>query len=275
MIDYQVVKTSGSNLVYHFIAGNGFSPAAYKGLFEHLPDVCIQSPLLRPLWSRKMPLELSSWDVFVDDLEEYLVTFKPKIVLGHSIGASIWLLAAKKFNYHFDKIILIEPVIFPKYYSWIYVMLKGFNIHKRVHPMISKTLKRKRVFDSKQSIIQRYSQKELFSRFDTQTLSDYVDANFIEKDNGYELIYSPEWEAEIYDKMTLSIGPIWDALSVIQTDICLFKAEFSNVITKGVYKKLVSNFESIDCIEVKDTSHLLPFETPSYLGQKICDFNKI
>ena len=50
------------------------------------------------------------------------------------------------------------------------------------------------------------------------------------------------------------MGYIRDALTCVQTDIYLFKAEFPNVITHGVYRKILSNFESINSAEAKDTS---------------------
>ena len=271
MIEYQTFPKVSSNDTWHFIAGNGFPPAAYKRLFDKLP-AAIQSPLLRPLWSKQQEPLLPSWQMFVSDLEQYILKFKPKVVFGHSIGASLWVLAAQQFNYQFEKVMLIEPVVFPSWYVPLYEILKWFNIHRRVHPMIPKTLKRQRWFQSKEAIVDRFSKKPLFSKVSEDVLIEFINASFKPHNNGFELIYSPEWEALVYDKMTLSINAIWDSLSAIKTPVLLLKAEYSDVITNAVYKKLLKNYQHLTINVVKNTTHLLPFEQPNYVVDELCAF---
>ena len=272
MIDIQHFSKPFATDTWHFIAGNGFVPGAYNALFDQFPKASIQSPLLRPLWDSQQDVYLPSWTLFVDDLEDYIQVKRPKVVIGHSIGASLWLLAAQKFNIHFDKVILIEPVVFPKYYIWLYECLKLFKVHRRVHPMIKKTLNRQRRFESKQQIVDRFSSKALFFRFSEPVLDDFISACFEYKNSGYELVFSPEWEAEIYDKMTLSINDIWKSLGTVVGDVLLLKAQYSDVITTGVYRRLLTSYDHIKCIEIADTSHLLPFEQPAYVAKVVNSF---
>lgn len=272
MIPFETFNCSNSDKIVHFIAGNGFVPGSYVTLFNYLSDYSIQSPLLRPLWDKSGFYSLESWDVFVDDLEDYIYEFQPKIVFGHSLGASLWLMAGNKFNYKFDKIILIEPVIFPSYYILIYEILKIFKIHRMVHPMIKKTLKRQSIFKTKDLIFERYSQKSVFSGMSDSVLKNYIDSSFKPVLGGFQLVFSPEWEAAIYDKMTLSIDYIWRSLREVSSDVLLLKAIHSDVITLRVYNRILKEFDFVNCKEIVNSTHLLPFENPTYVADEMMSF---
>jgi pimeloyl-ACP methyl ester carboxylesterase len=246
----------------HFIAANGYPPAAYVSLFKSIKDVYIRSFLLRPLNPDFNNVKLDSWFNFADDLHDYVVQFQPKIVMGHSIGAVIWLLYSLKYNYTFDKIILIDPAIFLPNITFFFNVFRFFRLHKRVHPFILPTLKRQRYFNSKQEIFIKYRSKKIFNLISDTVLLEYIESLFDYKNSQYQIKYSPIWESKIYEYGLLEDKLIWKYLEQILSEITLIRAEFSDICTKKIetmFKSKCSNFRSF---ELKNTTHLLPLEQP-------------
>jgi hypothetical protein len=75
-----------------------------------------------------------------------------------------------------------------------------------VHPSIPGTLRRRRVFESVETMFDNYRRKPVFNRIDDRGLRAYVEALARPRPDGQvALAYSPEWEATIY--MT---GPLYE-----------------------------------------------------------------
>tara|TARA_Y100001970_G_C14229947_1_gene857960 strand:- start:723 stop:1565 length:843 start_codon:yes stop_codon:yes gene_type:complete len=258
-------KNATSKKHCHFIAANGFSPKVYNQIFKDITTWSIKSPLLRPLWNPSPPPTLHSWMDFADDLVPYVEEFQPKIVIGHSIGAVIWLLYSIKYNYSFDKIIMIDPALFPTWMYRIYPIIYKLNLQKRLHPLIKVTLNRKQTFSSFKEAEDNYKQKPIFSRIKEDILNDYITSMF-EKNNNNEvsLVYSPQWESIIYEKGMLADSIIWKQLANItgKTEVVYLKGELSTICTDSVTKHLEESCSHFFSYEIPDTTHLLPFENP-------------
>ena len=261
-----------SKKVVHFIAANGFPPATYKQLFGAISHVSIQSPLLRPLWDPVPPPLLKSWMDFADDLVPYVEKYQPKIVCGHSIGAVIWLLFSIKYKYSFEKLIMIDPALFPRLFYRLYPLLVKFRLQKKMHPLINVTLNRKRVFNSFDEIKNNYKKKPIFSRVVDSVLDDYINSAFKQHNNKLVLRYSPEWEAVIYETGMMKDGIVWKYLQDLAKtmEIIYIKGTLSNICTDAVTKRLKSLCPQLVSYELKGASHLLPFEQPD----QVCDIIK-
>lgn len=253
----------------HFIAANGYPPSAYVSLFNSLKDVHVRSFLLRPINPDFTRLELNSWFDFADDLHDYVLKFQPKIVMGHSIGAVIWLLYSLKYNYKFDKIILIDPAIFLPHITFIFNVFRFFRLHKRVHPLILPTLKRQQYFSSKQQIFNKYRSKKIFNLISDAVLLEYIESLFDYKNSQYEINYSPLWESKIYEYGLLEDKLIWKFLKETLTEITLIRAEFSDICTSKVENEFKLSCKNYTSFELKNTTHLLPLEKPDELGDII------
>ena len=255
----------------HFIAANGFHPKCYQKMFSLTENASFQSPLLRPLWSNSQKPTIDSWMVFVDDLDKYVKKYQPKIVMGHSIGVVLWMLYSIKYNYSFEKIIMLEPALFPKWMYYAYRIICGLRIQKQVHPLIKQTLKRKVFFNSTDDIHQKFSEKKVFQKMSPEVMADYIESGFEKTDSGYELKYSPQWEAEIYEKAMMEDIIIWDHLRrlSIGTELIYIRGEFSNVCTSSISEKLTQLCSLFYSYTVPDSTHLLPFEKPEEVAKII------
>ena len=152
---------NGQKNIY-FLHANGYPPAAYQLLFNNLPNYTFHSMLLKPHWQEPSSHDIKNWDPFVDDLEQFIKQQDSvDYVVGHSIGATLWLLASLRGLCKPKKIVLIDPAVFSSglYYAYSFMYILG--LHKRFHPYIQKTLKRKTVFNSFDIIFKQYRQKNI------------------------------------------------------------------------------------------------------------------
>ena len=211
------VEYGGSGLPLHFLHANGYPPDCYKPLIELLQThYHVFGLLLRPLWEDSKPEEINNWHIFSEDLIRFLSDYKtdPIIGVGHSIGATVTLRAALRDPSKFKALVLIEPVLFPwrRMVSWNFVRALGLG--NRLHPNISGALKRRRTFDDLDLVFRGYRNRNVFRYMSDEHLRTYIEGITRKTDKGYELVFSPEWEARIY-YTGLRDFDIWHDLSQV------------------------------------------------------------
>lgn len=259
-------KLGSFEKVIHFIAANGYPPNSYKSFFNSIENVHIYSFLLRPLTGNYEEVELESWFDFVDDMHDYVEKFQPKVVMGHSIGAVLWLLYSIKYNYEFEKIILIDPAIFSPKIVLLFNILRMLRIHEKMHPHILPTLRRQQVFNSKEDIFTKYRSKKIFKFVSDDVLDDYIDALFEKQGKEYKITFSPQWEAKIYERGIIEDALIWKYLNRTSAKIYLVWGEFSNICSDKIELMFKNRCKLFKSYKINDTSHLLPLENPRRVG---------
>ncbi len=191
----------GSGPPLHFLHANGYPPECYRPLLERLQtQYNVFGMLLRPLWPNSNPNEIRDWKPFSDDLLQFLASTAPSPVIGvgHSIGAIVTLRAALQEPSKFKALVLIDPVLFvPSFLTrWRIAQVLGFG--ERLHPLIARTKKRRRTFDDLETVFRSYRSRSVFRYMSDESLWAYIEGITRKTDQGYELVYSPEWEAHIY-----------------------------------------------------------------------------
>jgi pimeloyl-ACP methyl ester carboxylesterase len=254
----------GEGQPLHFLHANGYPPGCYRPLFNRLQaQYHVFGMLLRPLWQDSNPDEIHNWRPFSEDLLRFLTPPMPVSVIGvgHSIGAIVTLRAALRDPHKFRALILLDPVLFvPSYLlSWNFIRLIGLG--RRVHPMISGTLKRRRTFDDLDTVFRRYRSRNIFKYMSDENLRYYIEGITRTREQGYELVYSPEWESHIYYTGLLDFD-IWRNLPKLQVPTLLLRgAETDTFLGKAA--SLVKRKQPKVRVETLERStHLLPLERP-------------
>ena len=197
----------------HFLHANGYPPDCYKPLLELLKtEYYVFGMLLRPLWDGAKIDDIKDWQPFSDDLRRFLahasttphnehaapLSEKKIIGVGHSIGAIVTLRTALQDPGKFKALILIDPVLFvPRFLlGWHLVRVLGSG--DRFHPLIAGAKKRRRTFDDLETVFRGYRNRSIFRYMSDENLRIYIEGITHKTNDGYELVYSPEWEAHIY-----------------------------------------------------------------------------
>jgi pimeloyl-ACP methyl ester carboxylesterase len=254
----------GAGQPLHFLHANGYPPECYQPFLELLQtQYHVFGMLLRPLWKDSNPSEIRSWEPFSDDLLQFLAPQPtPVIGVGHSIGAVVTLRAALREPGRFSALVLIDPVLFVpgRLISWKFFYTLGLG--DRVHPLIGGAKKRRRVFDDLEAVFRRYRSRNVFRYMSDENLRIYIEGVTRSKADGtYGLVYSPEWEAQIY-RTGLQDFDIWRGLPKLEVPTLFIRgAETDTFLEKAA--KLVKRMLPKAWVETLDKStHLLPLERP-------------
>jgi len=260
----------GEGETIHFAHANGYPPEAYKQLLTPMTkEYKVIGMLQRPLWNEADYEVVSDWHILADDLITFFDTHGMKNVtgIGHSMGGVVSVLAADKRPDLFKKLILIEPVIFPKLMTSINHLMP-MVLRKKYVPVAKVALNRRDHWDTEQDIFDSYRKKRLFSLLSDETIWDWINAGVIKDANGgVKLRFTKEWEAHIYATVT----NVLDSLDRLKMPFYIMRGEKTNVISDNTWRKLHKKHPEDQLIEYQNTTHLLPLEKPALLANDILE----
>lgn len=255
----------GDGQPLHFLHANGYPPACYKSLFELLQaQYHVFGMLLRPLWKDSNPNDIKDWQPFSEDLLQFLEPPQPAPVIGvgHSIGAVVTLRAALRDPNKFRALILIDPVLFVPQFTYLWSVVRMFGLGDRVHPLIPGAKRRRRIFDDRETVYRRYRNRAVFRYMSDENLRIYIDGITRPREDGsYELVYSPEWEVQIY-RAGIQDFDIWRGLPELEVPTLFLRGAETDTFMESA-AKLIKRKQPRARVETLDKStHLLPLERP-------------
>ncbi len=260
----------------HFAHANGYPPEAYLPLLEALSvHFRVLASPLRPLWPGADPESIADWAPLADDLIEWLDEqgLKQIIGCGHSVGATATLMAALRRPDLFRALVLMDPVLFPRWFAYLWRWLIRLGLGERLHPLIASARRRRRVFESRERMFELYRRKMVFSRLSDEALRAYVDALAVPRpEGGVELSYSPEWEAQIYRTGMLRDVETWRALPRLKLPVLLLRAAESDTFLPQAAELFLRRVPQTELQVIPDTSHLLPLEKPQLVAERVVTF---
>ena len=264
----------GSYRPLHFLHANGYPPECYQPFLELLQtQYHIFGMLLRPLWPKSDPNGIQDWKPFSEDLLQFLAPQStPVIGVGHSIGAIVTLRAALRDPGKFRALILLEPVLFvPSRLIW-WKFFYTFGLGDRVHPLIKGAKKRRRVFKNLETVFRRYRSRNIFRYMNDENLQIYIEGiTQPTGDSTFELIYSPEWEAQIY-RTGLQDFDIWRDLPKLEVPALFIRGAETDTFLENA-ATLVKRKQPKAWVETLDKStHLLPLERPREVFEMMQSF---
>jgi pimeloyl-ACP methyl ester carboxylesterase len=183
------------------------------------------------------------------------------------------LMAAIKYPELFSLLILMEPVLFPRWRGMAMRLLAPFKLIKKIHPLIRGTLKRTTRFDSHEAMYQRYREKPVFSGLSDQVLRDYVEGLAGEdSEGGVRLKYPPAWEARIYETGGIADWYIWRNLDKVPCPVLVIRGEDTYILYDRVINTMVGNLPKGKGYTMKGTGHLAPLEAPGEMAEVVMGF---
>lgn len=272
------IEFGGQGPLIHFLHANGYPPETYRQFLSLFTSrYRVMASYLRPLWPGSDPKEIEDWIPFREDLLNVIKRLpsddKVVIAMGHSIGATVSLMAALKDPDRFWALVLIEPVLFPPWINLSFRLLNLVGLLKRVHPLIQRTLRRQRVFENEQIMFENYREKRVFGRISDQVLQDYVQGLARPRPDGkVELAYPPAWEAKIYQTGGLHDHRIWRTLNRCELPVLLVRGEETDTLRMKAVRMMEDRLPQLQILNLPDTGHLVPLEAPERVQEHILEF---
>lgn len=219
---------------------------------------------LRPLWENAKPQEIWNWHPLSDDLLRFLSGREPNPVIGvgHSIGAVVTLRAALRDPRKFHALVLIDPVLFAPPFLAMWSIIRAVGLKDRVHPLILGAKRRRRTFDDLETVFRGYRNRPVFRYMSEKNLRIYIEG--ITKpaaDGGYELVYSPEWEAQIY-RTGLHDFDIWRGLPKLEVPTLFIRGTETDTFLENAARLVKRKQPKVRVEALEKSTHILPLERP-------------
>jgi pimeloyl-ACP methyl ester carboxylesterase len=266
----------GSGQPLHFLHANGYPPACYQPLFELLkPEYHVFGMLLRPLWEGSQPEAIRTWHPLSDDLLRFLATAplsEEKVIgVGHSIGAMVTLRAALRDSDRFRALVLIDPVLFvPRtLLSWHTIRMLGLG--DRLHPLIQGAKRRRRTFDDLETVFRGYRNRDVFRYMSDENLRIFIAGITRATETGYELVYSPEWEAQIY-RTGMHDFDIWRGLPHLRVPTLILRGAETDTFFEAAARLVKRKQPYVRVEALARSTHILPLERPQEVFEIIQAF---
>lgn len=272
----------GTGAPLHFLHANGYPPDCYKPLFELLKtEYRVFGMLLRPLWEMAKPDDINDWHSFSEDLRVFLSSSPlgamnqnepaPVIGVGHSIGAIVTLRTALRYPRKFRALVLLDPVLFipRRLVEWRVQRAKD----PLSHPLIQLAQKRRRNFDDLESVFKSYRAREVFRYMSDEHLRIYIKGITRKTENGYELVYSPEWESRIYFT-SLQDFDIWNNLQNLKVPALFIRGEETDTFLEDAASLLKQKQPQARVEALPQSTHLFPLERPKEVFEIMQSFLK-
>ena len=245
-----------------FLHANGYPPESYRPLLDRLQGrEPLQALSLRPLHEGSAPQSLRSWAELADEviLEMDKRSLQGCLGLGHSLGAVVLLLVARKRPDLFRRIVLLDPVFLP---LWVYLVgaLMPVSWLERHAPLAKTALRRRGHWPDREGAHRQLRKRRVFHRIDDAGFDAMLDGMLApDPDGGVRLRYPKAWEARIY------ATPTWPytALLRVRTPLHILRGEHSDTISPFTWKAIRRLRPDADLREMAGAGHLLPFEQPA------------
>ncbi len=215
-----------------FLHANGFSALTYSDLLAPLAQgQRISAPDLRGHGATRLPTETRGrrdWSDHAQDVARSLDSLAAPVVLaGHSMGATVAVLAAALRPNKVSHLALLDPVVMHPVVSRL-MTLPLVRRATRRHPFVAAAMRRRGQFDSRVAALEAYRERGAFRGWPDTTLRAFVESAFIQDGTGVSLACAPEWEASNYAAQS---HDAWRALRRTRVPVRALKAEAGSTFT--------------------------------------------
>jgi len=249
----------------HFAHATGFHAATYRRLLGPLADrVKILAHDLRGHGrspAGMAPEALRSWDRYRDDLIRLIeeVCGAPVFLAGHSLGGVISLAAAAHRPELARGLVLLDPVIFPRWFNILIVTMKALGQGHRV-PISRRAAGRRPVWPSLAAMQEAYARKRIFRTWDPAWIADYLaEGTSPTPDGQVALTCTPEWEARSF---ALTEHRSWRRLPLVRCPITLIHGGQSDTFLPAAAREFARHKPQARMVRVAEATHFVPMEFP-------------
>ena len=180
----------------------------------------------------------------------------PRLGVGHSMGAATLVMAQLLEPGTFDRLVLIEPIMFP-----------GPSMRMVDNPMALAARRRSREFASREVAFENFTSKPVFSNWDQRAMAGYVEGGLRPEGDSFVLSCDPDDEAEVFE--TAGEHGAFARLGEIDIPVHVVAGEASNTHPAEFVDVMVEAFAEAESTIIPGTGHFVPMEKPGALAALI------
>ena len=252
-----------------FMHATGFLPWLWHPIIrEFVPQTNVWAPFICDYRTCDPHDGGLSWDIIARDLSvlcRRLHIDRPLLV-GHSMGGTVSVIAAAKYGIAACGLVLIEPIFLPeKYYA--------MEISVESNPLASKAIRRKNHWKNEKDAWNYLQSKSFFSKWDKEVLELYFKYGLQKQEKGdLKLTCTPKSEAAIFMG-----GRTFDPLPLLKEITCpvmVVEGELTEEKALLDIQRLASLPPNGQYRLVPEAGHLIPMEKPLEIVHIIKEFQK-
>jgi pimeloyl-ACP methyl ester carboxylesterase len=145
------------------------------------------------------------------------------------------------------------------------------GLGERLHPLIAGAKKRRRMFDDLETVFRAYRNRIIFRYMNDENLRIYIEGITQQTADGYELVYSPAWEAQIY-RTGLRDFDIWRDLPSLEVPTLFLRGAETDTFLEEAARLVKQKQPKVRVEALEKSTHILPLERPKEVFDIIQSF---
>jgi pimeloyl-ACP methyl ester carboxylesterase len=260
--------------ILHFAHANGFNALTYRLMLSQLASgFRIYASDLRGHGLTTLaanPKGMASWLIYRDDILRWMEALdgRPKLLAGHSMGATASLMAALAKPRMVSGLVLVEPVIMPpRYLRWLRLM-RRFGLLDQAFPRVAQAQRRRSIWPSRQAMFEAYRGRGAFASWPEQIVRDYIDGGTVDFLDGRQvrLACTPGWEGANY---RAGAPNFWKQIEQLACPVTVIVGANRSTCPEPVIEMLTKARPGLRVVRVPEASHFLPMEYPEIVLAEI------
>ncbi len=210
------------------------------------------------------PAHLTSWEDFAHGLGQLLDVIDSGsawILAGHSMGATVSLLAASLRPDRVAGLVLLDPPMLP--FDVATAVRAGAEV---ANPMADQAARRRGMFPSRADARAAYQGRGVFRTWSEADLDAYLDGGLLETDEGVELACTPAFESATFRAVSPNVEP---ALAQVRCPFVLLAGEHGSTVRDPELAVFGAHNQCLSSERIPGTSHFLPLECPEQVRAAI------
>jgi pimeloyl-ACP methyl ester carboxylesterase len=206
------------------------------------------------------------WETYAEDARVFIAALglgRPR-VMGHSMGGAVAAILAGSYPDLVERLVLLEPVV-------MVPELIGREITHPGAPTAAGTRKRRAVWPDRAALIERYTGRGAFARWQPALLALYAAEGTVDRPDGQvELKCPPALEAEMYYQR--SFLDIWRSLRAIACPTLLVYGSQPRPYPRAPAATVQAAVRGSRLTTIPDAGHFIPMEQPDALVAAVRPF---
>ncbi|QJE02564.1 alpha/beta hydrolase [Massilia forsythiae] len=241
----------------HFTHGNSYPSGSYGRMLDDLRrdfDVRLTDMLGH---DPRYPVG-DNWHALVDELIAQLAAYdRPAILLGHSLGGAIGMLAAWRRPELARCVVMLDSPVVAGWRALAWHAAKALGLGRRLSPG-GIAQRRRTTWPSREAAFDHFHAKSIFHAWAPGALDDYLQHGLVPHPDGVQLRFSREIEADIYATLPHDMGRVLRAPYPLPIGfIAGTESEELRQAGMAATRKLVGR----NLVMIEGT-HLYPMESP-------------
>ncbi|WP_111639806.1 alpha/beta hydrolase [Marinomonas shanghaiensis] len=238
----------------HFLHGNGFSAKTYLCFLEKLTGYNLVMQDAAGHGESTAGKSFIGWNAtasrFVESLKAQRAVL-PKtewIGMGHSFGGCMTALMGEQDATLFDRLILLDPALFPPRLIWMMRGVKLAGLTSQI-PLAKQAKRRRTQWESFAQVKGSFFERGTFKGWEPACLEDYIDSAIKCDERGHYQLRCPSWmEAAIFSSYPKGL---WRAISKITVPTYIIQGKDTFEYFKEAYQLAAKLNPNISVIEVE------------------------